>query len=513
MSNPLLITGATPRPPPGTVVNPRIEIATFIRDIRQFSLYVQALQALYDEPRENVASYWQISGVHGMPYVDWNGSPSGGSGYCVHGTDLFPTWHRSYVVLFEQEVQRHALRIASTYTHDQLTWEQAAASLRQPYWGWDEIATVVPPAQIISSPTVRIIGPNSPLKVTVANPFLAYRYPPGANSVFSPPHNGWPKTTRYPFANGKSEPIAFRSALQMAGPQLVLNTQRLYSLTTWTEFRTGSGSTSGLESIHGTVHVRAGGPNGNMSLVSVASFDPIFYLHHAQIDRVIELWYRIHRTWTADRTGLAPFRQSLSNYWASPNIIDSTQVFNYSYPLSAGMAAPASDAGVSAPTGDIVINEWSVRIVCKQFEIGGSFSVFVFLGEVPANPKQWLTDPAFAGTFDAFVNENPEKCANCGDHADDLIKGFVHINDKFLQRSKQTTLDPAVIEPYLTQNLNWAIQKANGEVARLEDVPSLQVTVLVTPLTLPVGVKFPVEGKPKFYHGITRGRVGGYFES
>jgi len=30
------------------------------------------------------------------------------------------------------------------------------------------------------------------------------------------------------------------------------------------------------------------------------------------------------------------------------------------------------------------------------------------------------------------------------------------------------------------------------------------------PLTLPVGSKYPTEGKPVYYHDITRGRPGGY---
>lgn len=45
----LLITGATPRPPPGGSFQRRKEIATFVRadNIREFSLYVQALRRHY----------------------------------------------------------------------------------------------------------------------------------------------------------------------------------------------------------------------------------------------------------------------------------------------------------------------------------------------------------------------------------------------------------------------------------------------------------------------------------
>lgn len=49
-----------------------------------------------------------------------------------------------------------------------------------------------------------------------------------------------------------------------------------------------------------------------------------------------------------------------------------------------------------------------------------------------------------------------------------------------------------------------------GEVKRIEELPSLEVTVLVTPLVLPIGADFPIEGEPTYYHEITRGRPGGY---
>ena len=41
----LLITGATPRPPPGVASPPRLEITAFVKEenLKQFSLYIQAL--------------------------------------------------------------------------------------------------------------------------------------------------------------------------------------------------------------------------------------------------------------------------------------------------------------------------------------------------------------------------------------------------------------------------------------------------------------------------------------
>lgn len=49
-------------------------------------------------------SWFQIEGIHGLPYVPWDEAEVPiypGKGYCTHGSNLFPTWHRAYVALFE----------------------------------------------------------------------------------------------------------------------------------------------------------------------------------------------------------------------------------------------------------------------------------------------------------------------------------------------------------------------------------------------------------------------------
>lgn len=104
----------------------------------------------------------------------------------------------------------------------------------------------------------------------------------------------------------------------------------------------------------------------------------------------------------------------------------------------------------------------------------------------------------------------------------------MHINSKYLEKSKETSLEPDVVVPYLKQHLSWAVIKVyfysyklvyfsqkpcrlqvNGEVVDLHEFPSLEVTVLCTPLTLPVGAEYPVKGQPNVYPDITRRRVGG----
>ncbi|KAH9484705.1 Polyphenol oxidase 1 [Psilocybe cubensis] len=507
----ILVEGVMPRLPAGQNPPPRLEISTFVEHIRQFSLYVQALQQIYDQHKEDVTSYWQIAGIHGQPYVEWNGTSSeNGRGFCAHNTEIFPTWHRPYLALFEQEIQRHARNIAATYTHDRPAWEAIAAELRQPYWGWDKVETMTLPAQVTTSPTVEIIKPDNLARVSVPNPFLTYAYPAGENSVFAYPFNVWPRTARYPDASGKSQPILLNKSLKSIGSQVENNVKRLFSITNWNEFVLGSETTVGLEFIHGTMHFHSGGPNGNMSHLQVSAFDPIFYLHHAQVDRMVDLWHSVHKDWTKDTKDLLPFLRTQTDYWQSPEIIKPGDVFNYTYDndLSVSGESLAEDK----QNTDIVSTEvqWSVRVECKMYEVGGSFSVYVFMSkEVPSDHPEWLFHPSFAGTFDVFANPEPEECANCTAHAGDIIKGFVHINQK-LETLNLDSLDPENVIPYLKEHISWGVLKSNGEVFDLQRFTSLKVTVICTPITLTVGAKYPKEGQPKIYPEVTRGRVGGY---
>lgn len=58
--------------------------------------------------QSDVRSFFQIGGIHGLPYIPWDNATGADfdpntqwGGYCTHGSVLFPTWHRPYVMLFE----------------------------------------------------------------------------------------------------------------------------------------------------------------------------------------------------------------------------------------------------------------------------------------------------------------------------------------------------------------------------------------------------------------------------
>ncbi|KAF9775275.1 hypothetical protein IL306_006642 [Fusarium sp. DS 682] len=119
-----------------------------------------------------------------------------------------------------------------------------------------------------------------------------------------------------------------------------------------------------IEDIHNALHTLVGGQGrdafnrrrtGHMSRVPISAFDPIFWLHHTNIDRLVSIWEGLHANpqdpnawvttkvsewgnWTTAPEGeeglttpLAPFYKDASSFWASDDVRD-TLKFGYAYP-------------------------------------------------------------------------------------------------------------------------------------------------------------------------------------
>lgn len=97
--------------------------------------------------------------------------------------------------------------------------------------------------------------------------------------------------------------------------------------------------------------------------------------------------------------------------------------------------------------------QWSARIRCKEHALGGSYSVLLFLGPVPASPDEWMTAPSFAGTFDCFTSSGPIPDGQ----KDKEVQGFVDLSVGLSYDLPELTAERVV--PYLRQNLHWRVQK------------------------------------------------------
>ena len=122
-----------------------------------------------------------------------------------------------------------------------------------------------------------------------------------------------------------------------------------FSFNAW-DPSTNPGEFGSLEDVHNEIHDRVGG-GGHMSSLEVSSFDPFFWLHHVNVDRLWAIWQDLnpesfmtrrrapYSTFSAEggefedrTTPLAPFwDKSGTEFWTSDEIKNSA-LFGYAYP-------------------------------------------------------------------------------------------------------------------------------------------------------------------------------------
>ena len=364
---------------PGATV-PRYEVRQ-LKSLKpnQFTLFILAMQQFQAQAQTDATSYYQISGVHGVPRQDYNGvgecsTCTGADGYCTHDSVLFPAWHRAYMALFERQLNAVAVSIANAWptsgnSVSKATMQTAAKNLRMPYWDW----AAQPPSGthslpgVVSSNIITINGPNG--QETIKNPLFKYSFTNPSKLYYSP-FVKWPTTLRYPTsdaATATSNEGSCVTAFDNIRASLQDQVYQLFSTCTdylhFSNDDAGSSSTScsnSLEGIHNTIHTTAGGvPSttvktvGHMYYLSTAAFDPLFWLHHCNVDRLFAMWQTInpnsygasqsapHNTWTIAQgttqnanSPLTPFYTdtSASTFWTTNNVKNFAGTFHYTYP-------------------------------------------------------------------------------------------------------------------------------------------------------------------------------------
>ncbi|KAI9806662.1 MAG: hypothetical protein M1825_006119 [Sarcosagium campestre] len=350
---------------PSGGVNPTSGARATRREIRDFQttgaawdLYLQALQQFELKNQNDQFSFYQVAGIHGRPFVNWDGSSGPyNTGYCTHSSIIFPPWHRPYLALYEQLLYNNAKAIAAKYpSSSRARYVEAARTFRIPYWDWAKNA------KMPNNVNVRTISVNTPTgRKTIDNPLYSYKFHVrNPNSQF-PSSDGdiarYQQTVRYPDANGNSRPNAVNDQLLANQANLhdrtylLLTRQPSYAPFSNTGYTDNRGQTyDSLEAIHNDIHGLTGN-GGHMSYVPYSAFDPIFWLHHTNVDRIFALWQAIYpNSYVGSQTNpfgtrtnapggvenvntrLTPFRKDAAgNYWTSASA-RSLKTFKYTYP-------------------------------------------------------------------------------------------------------------------------------------------------------------------------------------
>lgn len=292
------------------------------------------------------------------------------------------------------------------------------------------------------------------------------------------------------------------------------------------------------------MHNIAGGGTGHMAYIPFSAFDPVFFLHHANVDRLFAMWQALYPTsWVSPtaaivntytisageilngQTALTPFyAESNGTFWNS-DMVRNPKVLGYSYQEVAGLslaagdeegnqeiqsqvravvnklygqASPASlslklDAGLGPeakiPTSLVAdgrYTEWLANIRVDKQALGGPFFVHLFLGAAPADSDTWAFAENLVGTMSVFAAPDMLGMDMAGLHISGTVPLTAALKDKVLD-AELHSINPADAEPYLRRYLEVGVRTADGEVVGARDVPSLHIHVTSTGVTAPTG--------------------------
>lgn len=303
--------------------------------------------------------------------------------WCRHGSPGFLSWHRAELLAFEEALLCHT-------------------DLGLPYWNWSSGPTTGVPAACRDATYVNRAGDSVP------------------NPLYAGPQPGGGLTNRAPDVDSRTF------------DDLASSAQTALAASTFADF------SNSLNGTHGGLHVRVG---GDMAGVSTAGFDPIFYLHHSNVDRLWARWSAEHPTAAMPATEatfeLPPFNRPFSNQWYTGADMVSTTALGYQYQHYCLRLPPIR-------LWEVIRLEWplevarevrSARLRMRTHHLPEtSFEVRAFVDDPTADERtERRGNSRFAGVAGVFGgrhlhDESPvERCKECGsvlasgahDHAGD----------------------------------------------------------------------------------------------
>ncbi|KAI1120171.1 tyrosinase [Nemania abortiva] len=537
----------------------------------QFILYLLALKRFQAVDPANRDSYFQIAGIHGYPYIPWD-EPSttqkeiGRKGYCVHANNLFPPWHRPYMLLYEQRLYEIMVNeIIPKYPAYKDKYLEAARTWRLPFWDWAKRNTRIP--QLCRYKKVNISFGGEP-KFELENPLYQFRMPNdkkmrvyGVGSIVNPDgdkpldYGECIATSRCPKQEELSGDAWTAGVVRDDDADAMLSkhssvtgrdygsaAELVYRLMTYpldyphfatlardenaTSITASTSSVTNdinIEFIHNNIHYWVGGDGGHMSQIPVACFDPMFWLHHCNIDRLYAIWQSLNPdkwfetdiqryfdqkivgsgTVITNKTPLRPFHKDTAGTVWTPDDARDWFKLGYTYPeLLTGKETPTQllkmvndnygtsreealflanqaeplPAGMESieESGDVKKGvktyDYALSIKYSKFALGGSpFNIQVFLrpedGEKTFRTEDFVTS-VYNFSQTPENEDGVEVCSNCKDGQSQNIQATAYIPVtsyllKMFQEKQLTSLEPLLVEPVLSR-MYWRIVDMSG---------------------------------------------------
>lgn len=511
-----VVTGATGAVNNATGERPfRQDIQNFKDSGAAFDLFILALQSIQQRSQDDKFSWYQFAGIHGRPYIPWGGVQGVQQlGYATHNSILFGSWHRTFLAAYEQLISEAAHGIASQYPVSQKQeYLNAASSLRIPYWDWASYSTM---PSVVTDADITINTPKG--QQTIANPLTGYTFHPHPSAGDFPPSDGvslYNQTVRTPDSNGNPQIGATNALLQQNAATTTDKTYLLiarqanygaFSTTAWPADQR-NGSYDSLENIHNQIHALVGGL-GHMGFIPYSAFDPIFFMHHANVDRLMAIFQAInpssyvtplanaYGTFTESpgtvediNSALMPFRKDRSSFHTSVTA-QHTRDFGYAYPevVDWGVSAQQLAANTRAafnklynPKGALArrsssrisrrantAREWFINLSVQRSRI----AVFVdfFLGAPPADPSQWASANNLV-VSQAILSEMASGTGSAPYLAQvPLTRSLVN--------SGQDTTNVSATVSYLQNALQYRCRQMDGQVVDCSTLSNLNISVV-----------------------------------
>jgi polyphenol oxidase len=383
--------------------------------VSKLKMAFQALRAL---PNTDPRTWIRQANVH-----CWycGGGLDANAGEEIHGGWWFFPWHRCYLYFLE--------RILGNLIGDN--------TLALPYWDWDNVEhrTLPPP----------YTTPND-----------------STNSLFDAQRGVDP-----------TQPLS----LDYVGPQIIgpIMQQPSWDQFMGTDPSGGNGSGGSIENgPHGLVHLWTGKPSmylpwgaPDMGVLATAAQDPIFFAHHANIDRLWDVWTNSPTTSDPLPSSASFFSHSWTFYdenqqWRSIKVSDvlSPQNLNYTYgtpapahPVAAiaSFSVPAqSELHTDAKTAKLQLSDemrqqlaapgpgkrrYILHLEGVEVPEAQAAHVRVFLNKPDADVKTSTEDPSFVGYFVIVPMSRRKK--NAQGHA--MARSHLH-NYQFDVTSKMASI-------------------------------------------------------------------------
>ncbi|PFH55678.1 hypothetical protein XA68_17829 [Ophiocordyceps unilateralis] len=512
----------------------RLEIRQMRMDQHRWDLFILALSMLQTADQNDPLSWYQIAGIHGVPFQPWNGvqaAPGAAeSGYCTHSSVLFPMWHRPYMALLELV---NAIAIMFSNATERQLYQLAAADFRLPYWDWSRSApageTHLP--DVFWNPVVMQNGPNG--VQSIKNPLYSYQFHPLDTEAFIwNPLKQWNETKRGPEtsvsltappSNNEKVNAALLSKLPEIQQRLFVlfsnyHDYNSFSNKAWAVSK-GLSTLDSIESVHDIIHLY-GGSKGHLTYVPLSSFDPLFFLHHTMSDRLIAIWQLLNpsawiapmaageTTFTAVKgtmqtsdSPLTPFYSSPNGTFWTSNTARSTEAFGYAYAdTSPSLVPPGGDVrlalirkindwyGPSSPVGLMGLmgqggnevnvkvasngryTEWLANVHVDAEALHGPFAIHFFLGEAPADTSEWESAANRAGTVGIFAMKHTTGSPH-------KISGAVPLTSALMSMGALAHLGPATVTTWLRGRLQFRILGGDDQEVDPRRVGGLYVAI------------------------------------